>query len=372
MNGGVLIDMKKKYIQYGAAGGLVIGGIALVSLLGKETVSMPANAKVLDLSLGENAFYLDETNYVETMNDTVIPYLEAHEAKGYVTAEDGAEIYYEQYLLEDAKQHVVILHGFTETSQKYKEVIYYFMQAGYSVSIIDHRGHGLSEREVEDASMVHIEDFDTYVSDLKVFMDEIVMPSVANGDVFLYAHSMGGGIGSLFLEQYPEYFKAAVLNAPMMEIHTGSVPKMVAKGIANFMEFIGKDENYILGHGPYEGIGENHFPTCSQARFTYNETQKAANEAIQLNGGSFAWLDAGFEATEQMQEEAAQATVPILLFQADEDTYVLPEGHYIFANQAPNTQLIFVEDSQHEIYLSSNEIMIPYFNTIFEFLEEYN
>ena len=46
-----MIDMKKKYIQYGAAGGLVIGGIALVSLLGKETVSMPANAKVLFFTL---------------------------------------------------------------------------------------------------------------------------------------------------------------------------------------------------------------------------------------------------------------------------------------------------------------------------------
>lgn len=72
-----------------------------------------------------------------------------------------------------------------------------------------------------------------------------------------------------------------------------------------------------------------------------------------------------------MQENAGKATTPIMIFQASDDTYVLPEGHYIFVNGAPNTELVLVENSQHEIYLSKNEIMVPYFNTIFNFFEEY-
>lgn len=40
---------------------------------------------------------------------------------------------------------------------------------------------------------------------------------------------MGGGIGSLFLERYPKYFDAALLNAPMMEIDTGKVPSFFSK-----------------------------------------------------------------------------------------------------------------------------------------------
>lgn len=365
------MKLEKKYVKYGIVAGTAVVGVVAISALMNQPVKAPENMKIMDMSLQENAFYLDETNYVKEMEEIVLPYIERYKTEGYITAADDAQIYYEQYLLDEAKNHVVILHGFTETSQKYKEAIYYFMQSGYSVTIMDHRGHGLSEREVEDPSMVHIEDFATYVSDVKTLMDEVVVPSATDSELFLYAHSMGGGIGSLFLEQYPEYFKAAVLNAPMMEIHTGSVPKIVAKGIANFMELIGKDENYILGHGPYEGMGENSFETYSEARFSYNEAQKAAHEEIQLNGGSFAWLDAGFEATKQLQEEAEKATTPILLFQADEDIYVLPEGHYAFAKEAPDTQIVFVEDSQHEIYLSTNEILIPYFNTIFDFFEEH-
>lgn len=368
--------MKKKYMKYGVLGAIVVGGIIVCSALGGQVLDhlayRPEDIAVLDLSLQDNEFYIDEANYVETMQEVILPYLEQHQTTGYLTAEDGAQIYYEQYLLEGAKNHVIILHGFTESSHKYREVIYYFMQEGYSVSIMDHRGHGQSEREVEDISKVHIDDFDTYVSDLKAMMDEVIVPSTSDVNFFLYAHSMGGGIGSLFLEQYPdEYFTAAVLSTPMMEIHTGSVPKFMANAIANFMNFIGKGESYILGQGPYEGIYEHTYPTSSQARTSYVEELKASDETLQVNGGSFTWLKEGFEACEEMQENAGKATTPIMIFQASDDTYVLPEGHYIFVNGAPNTELVLVENSQHEIYLSKNEIMVPYFNTIFNFFEEY-
>ena len=34
----------------------------------------------------------------------------------------------------------------------------------------------------------------------------------------LYAHSMGGAIGALVLEQYPELFDCAVLTSPMLKM----------------------------------------------------------------------------------------------------------------------------------------------------------
>ena len=43
---------------------------------------------------------------------------------------------------------------------------------------------------------------------------------------------MGGGIAARFVEMYPEYFAAAVLSAPMMEVDTGSVNATLARTIA--------------------------------------------------------------------------------------------------------------------------------------------
>lgn len=46
---------------------------------------MPVNAKVLDLSLQENSFYLEEAHYTELMSEKVIPYIEAYKSTGYVS-----------------------------------------------------------------------------------------------------------------------------------------------------------------------------------------------------------------------------------------------------------------------------------------------
>ena len=364
--------MKKNYFKYII--GCVIVVVCMIAMIGMKNREhiIPNQMTTLDLSLQDNEFYLDDTNYEETMQTVVIPYIEPYRTEGYFTSEDGAKMHYEQYLLEDAKNHIVISHGYRESVYKYREVIYYFMKAGYSVSIVDHRGHSLSERMIEDMEKIHIEDFGIYLSDFKTFMDDVVIPSTPEANFFLYAHSMGGGIGALFMEEYPEYFTAAVLTAPMMEIDTGSYPKWVTNMLANFMNFINKGEAYILGHGPYEPQLEiEEDPAISEERHLYMEQIKLDKKYLQLGGGTFAWLKAGLEATDKLQKNASKATTPILVFQAENDELVRPEGHYIFANGAPNTQLVFVEDSQHEIYLASNEILIPYFNTIFKFFGQY-
>ena len=45
---------------------------------------------------------------------------------------------------------VVISYGFTENARKYSELIWYFLLDGYSVCVLEHRGHGYSVRDVDD------------------------------------------------------------------------------------------------------------------------------------------------------------------------------------------------------------------------------
>ena len=53
---------------------------------------------------------------------------------------------------------------------------------GYSVDMMDHRGHGFSSREVEDLCKVTISSFDVYVEDLKAFLNTVVKPSMTEGE----------------------------------------------------------------------------------------------------------------------------------------------------------------------------------------------
>lgn len=167
------------------------------------------------------------------------------------TAKTGG-LYYELYPQETQKGTIVISYGFTESCLKYHELIYYFYLQGYQVAIMDHRGHGKSMREVEDHTIVHIGLFSRYVKDLHRFVKTVVKPMAKDLPLYLYAHSMGGCIGAFYLEQYPEDFAKAVLNAPMLGVNLGGVPSWAARVLCDFKVFGGNGKDRLLTQGTFD------------------------------------------------------------------------------------------------------------------------
>lgn len=70
----------------------------------------------------------EEANYQRTMKRDVEPYLRSYEKDGYIESYDKTAIYYRTYRIPQAKAGIVISHGFCEFAEKYREVIYYFLQ----------------------------------------------------------------------------------------------------------------------------------------------------------------------------------------------------------------------------------------------------
>lgn len=52
-----------------------------------------------------------------------------------------------------------------------------------------------------DNYQINVENFDYYVEDFKKFIDEIVIPDSRNKKLLLFAHSMGGCIGTVFFRE---------------------------------------------------------------------------------------------------------------------------------------------------------------------------
>lgn len=322
-----------------------------------------------------NNIFISEENYEETMEGTVKEELDNIFESGYFNGVNDLPIYYETYKVENSKGTIVMSHGYGEYLDKYDELIYYFTSMGYSVFAMEHRGHGNSGKlGIADSSQIYVEDFDYYVEDFKKFMDEIVTPNKEEDDkLFLYAHSMGGGIGTLFLERYPEYFDAAVLNAPMLEIDTGSFPELVAKTVALGADLFGFDGTYILGKGPYEESYDlQNSGTSSEERYDYIYNNLVENEVAQRGDGAFKWLNEAFKATAEAtsKKNASKVAIPVILFQAGNDTYVRPGGQDEFAAYAQNCKIIKIDDAKHEMYRESDDILLGYLNTVFAFYEE--
>ncbi len=290
---------------------------------------------------------------------------------GYFKGKNNLDIYYEAYMVEGEKGRIVINHGFCECLEKYKEIIYYFIEEGYSVFGMEHRGHGRSGHLGRKyKSQVDIEKFDYYVEDFKLFLDQIVKE---DGKIlYLYAHSMGGAIGTLFLEAYPGYFKKAVLNAPMMQINTGKYSNFVAEVLSKFYIAIGKGDEYILGQKGFEGTYDlDGSGTSDTYRYTNHLSYLKENEECQRGGGSFRWINEGIKATRKLlkEENIKKIDIPILLFQAGKDTFVVNEAHNKFRDLAKNCTIVLIDEGKHELYLERDSILHSYLDRVFKFFE---
>lgn len=340
----------------------------------EKKIPAPENALVLDKGKTENSeWYLAENTLEEDMKNVVEPYLSERKKTGYFAGYDGEELYYEQYKADEEKGHIVVVHGFTDATYKFREVMYYFLKSGYSVSALDHRGHGYSYRPVDNLSKVSIESFDEYKADLKIFVEKVVRPTMQTGEkLFVYAHSMGGGITALLLEEDNTIFDAAVLTSPMMEIEFSGIPNNIAMLITNGAGVVGREEEYTIGTSDFVEIYDfENSSYTSEARYDYVSHLGAADEKYRMSGGNYKWLTAAVAATKEIRENAAEYTTDTLLFQAALDTTVGPNGQNEFATKASNVQLILVEDAKHSILFTENGTFIPYMNTILDFYEEH-
>jgi len=329
--------------------------------------------RILNLSETGNISIVPESQYAEIMSTVVEPDLDKIKHTGTFTTKNGYENYYEYFLVNNPIGSIVISHGFTESVNKYYEIIYYFTQAGYNVFGADHTGHGYSARHVSDLSLTHIENYQQYLDDFTSFINEVVVKNSTSDNYYLYAHSMGGNIGTLFLEESPDFFQGAILSTPMLSLNTGMVPNFIANAIAKVYTAIGKGTTYTFSHGPFTpDYIDKSGTSIAQIRHDYFFDKKLDDELLQTNGSSFHWLKSSFEAAKRATsiKNTAKIKTPILLFQAANDTMVSKEGHYKFIKQLSNAELVIVENAAHELYQANDSILPAYLNQMFKFLKD--
>lgn len=336
--------------------------------------------------------FANETTYVDFMDKNVRPCLSRRVHKGILSAHDGLDLYYEYYLAKHPKGAMVICHGFTECSQKYKEMIYYFLRGGYHVFIMDCRGHGYSGRAVENLHKVWVGSFQDYINDLHNFVNTVVKPIASGLALFLYAHSMGGAIGAAYVEQYPTDFKKAVLNAPMIRMKTAGIPEWSAFAIAAVMHFTGHGQDFVPGQKQsIEGECYETSASHSRARFEYYLQRRLRAPMLQTCGSTFDWLYHNIIGTHQLtsRRRCHAIATPLMIFMSDNDTCVKNSGIIDFvrkirsngcpcrrfrsaaAAKTPPVRLYLVKNTRHEIYSNDSSAQLrAYYRKIFQFLED--
>ena len=312
------------------------------------------------------------SSYSRVMNGTVLPWLESRDSVSVVPGFENRPLYCVSYQAEHPVGTVFIVHGFTENALKYSELIFSLLHQGFSVVAYDQRGHGRSWRAdgIPDISVTHVDHFSEYVEDLQIIYDTYrkSMPSPC----FLFAHSMGGAVASLFLERGNHDVAGAVFSSPMIAPYIRSVPVPVASALSSIASFMGRGKRWPFFMKPYSGP-EDFSTSCATDpdRFAWYDAIKASRAEFRNSVPSYRWSYEAVHVTDQILASGApeSITCPVILFSAETDFSVEREPQQVFISRVRNGQFIPVSGARHEIFRSVNDVLFPWWRQVISFLK---
>lgn len=309
-----------------------------------------------------------EQEWKQKMHKEVLPYLEQYKKNGYFVARDGLKIHYISYVRKENLADVVIAHGFGEFAEKYEEMAYYFLQEGYNIYIMEHRGHGYSQRQVRDLQKIHVDSFDVYVRDLKDFVAKILPKDRKR---FLLAHSMGGAIAIRYLEEHPGTFQGVVLSSPMCKIRFGELPTAGVSFLCDIMCGLGFGRRTAYGQRDFSTEDRFDKSSCMSKVHYHAILQKRSKDPhYQTCKATYGWVRAGLRVSRQIlqQENVNRIREPILILTAGQDHMVDLAAQKRFISRAKHIHHVHFEDSRHEIFHGTEQMRKRFYREVFHFL----
>jgi non-heme chloroperoxidase len=231
---------------------------------------------------------------------------------GFVTAKDGAEIFYKDWGPKDA-QPIAFHHGWPLSSDDWDNQMLFFLSKGYRVVAHDRRGHGRSSQIGTGHDMDH------YASDASAVAEYLDLKNAIH-----IGHSTGGGEVARYVARYGEpagrVAKVVLLAAvpPLMvktDSNPGGTPIAVFDGFREALA-ANRAQFYLdVPTGPFYG---------------YNRAGAKPSQGIIENwwrqgmmGGALAQYVGikAFSETDQT-EDLKSISVPALVLQGDDDQVV--------------------------------------------------
>ena len=290
--------------------------------------------------------------------------------EGYFTAEGEAKLYYEYFLAREPVGSVVLVHGLSEFTKKYYELAHYFLSQGYNVFLYDQRGHGRSHRDVDRPELIHINSFEQLAEDLDRYIEAVVRPASVL-PMYLYAHSMGGAVGLLYLSRYGHKLKKAVITSPLIMPRMNDVPAWVIWLLTAAGQVLrGPKAKFLLSgeycpgkpYTPIPGDSPNRMRHCLAYREReplYRSTPMTlgcVRNSLKLHR----WL-LGRSVTRGI-------STPTLMLCADTDALVRTEYQGKFAARCPACTHEILTGANHAFHTDSDEILEQAMKRILKFL----
>lgn len=264
-------------------------------------------------------------------------------------ANDGAEIFWQEWLPEsDPRAVMILVHGLGEHSTRYAHLAQRFTDAGIAVFTLDNRGHG------KTPGTRGVMDFDKVVTDIGERLEE-VRERYPDAPVIVFGHSLGGLLTMTYTVRNRPAITAQIASAPALDSELRE--QRLKFALANLLGGIVPD--IVLPTG-LDSSGVSRDPKVV-----------AAYDADPLvhDKGSTGLAKATFAAMDDMM---AQTTfpVPLLIVHGTGDRLTVPAASKTFVNQVTgDVTLIEYEGIYHELHNEPEQDEV--FADIMKWLEQH-
>jgi lysophospholipase len=270
---------------------------------------------------------------------------------------------------------ILFLPGRGDHYEKYLETLAYYAALGWSVTSIDWRGQGMSGRFLANQYVGYIDDFSTWIADLKFFYAQ--WKAEKTGPHVVIAHSMGGHLAMRALVEKAIDPDAVIMSAPMLGIQSGGLPMAINHAFAKMMVAIGR------GKLPAWKVSEKPMSSFQmRAKILTHDRERYADELawwdirpqVKLGPPCWHWIERAMASVQMMDEpgrlEAVQT--PILLLATTADQLVSTNRIIKDSKRLPNAELLlFGKEAAHELLREVDPVRNKCLNTMDAFLDRF-
>lgn len=243
---------------------------------------------------------------------------------------------------ENTKAVIILVHGIGEHIERYDYWADLFNKEGIAFTGLDLPGHGRSDGRRGD-----IKSYTLLNEMLDILLKNCnqTFPAIP---VFIYGHSLGGGIVLNYLLHKNPQVKGAIVTAPFLRL--AFEPPKIKLILAAIMK------NLLPGLIQPSGLNSNHLSHDKNIVDKYN------NDPLVHRKISVSLFYGAITAASYSLTHASELKVPTLILHGDEDLIISLSGSKEFASKTPMAELKIWEGSYHELH---NE---PFKNDVFNYI----
>ena len=254
--------------------------------------------------------------------------------EGQFPGQNNAQLFHQVWKCDEPRGKILITHGLAEHSDCYDTLAQQLAASDWEIWSWDLRGHGRSP-----GKRGYIGEFQTYIEDLKLFVDAIRKEDNGDKPFVLFGHSLGGLITiKHVLDHQPENIDAVCLSAPALGL-AFEAPKYKTV-LADFAaQWLPKLTMY--NEIKYEDLSRDQKQLAGYGSDTLRHDK--------ISPAVFLGMLAGFE---QAVNESSKFKIPLLLQVAGNDRIVSPAAaqNWFRALDFEKKKMHIYSDSYHEIF----------------------